>query len=55
MVRIIQEDLKGVKDSLRIDKPGGSVSIKVWTVPEFIDELEDVQAAIPDMKEKESY
>jgi len=27
----------------------------VWTVPEFIDELEDVQAAIPDMKEKESY
>tara|TARA_R100000781_G_scaffold3323_1_gene4781 strand:- start:72 stop:1610 length:1539 start_codon:yes stop_codon:yes gene_type:complete len=55
MVRIIQEDLKGVKDSLRIDKPGGSVSIKVWTVPEFIDEMEDVQTDTPDMKEKESY
>jgi len=55
MVRIIEQELKGVKKSIRITKADGDVFLKVWTVPEFIDELEDVQAAIPDMKEKESY
>ena len=55
MVRTIEQELKGVKKTIRITKADGDVFLKVWTVPEFIDELEDVQAAIPDMKEKESY
>jgi len=29
--------------------------MRPWTIPEFIDEMEDVEIAIPDMKEKESY
>jgi hypothetical protein len=55
MVRTIEQELKGVKKTIRVSKPDGVVFLKVWTIPEFVDEMEDVQAAIPDMKEKESY
>jgi len=55
MVHIIAQELDGEKKSLRVPKPDGDVSLKVWAVPEFIDDTEDVEVAIPDMKEKESY
>jgi len=29
--------------------------MRPWTVPEFVDEMEDIDVSIPDMKEEESY
>ena len=29
--------------------------IKVWTIPEFVDEMEDIETVIPDMKDKKEY
>jgi|TARA_E500000318_G_scaffold51947_2_gene48591 hypothetical protein len=55
MVRIIEQELKGIKKTVRIKKPDGDVTPSVWTIPEFIDDMEDIQVATPDMKEKESY
>ena len=56
MVRIIEQELKGVKKTIQLVKADGeTVYMRPWTIPEFIDEMEDVEIAIPDMKEKESY
>ena len=56
MVRIIEQDLKGVKKTIKIVKPDGeAVFMRPWTVPEFVDEMEDIDVSIPDMKEEESY
>jgi len=56
MTHILRNELEGAKKTIRISKADGTVVfLKVWTVPEFIDDMEDVQADIPDMKEKESY
>ena len=55
MVRIIEQELKGTKKTLRVSKPDGDAFLKVWVIPEFVDDMEDVEVAIPDMKEKESY
>ena len=56
MVRIIEQELKGVKKTIQLVKADGETVYKrPWTIPEFIDEMEDVEIAIPDMKEKESY
>ena len=56
MTHILRNELEGAKKTIRISKADGTVIfLKVWTVPEFIDDMEDVQADIPDMKEKESY
>jgi hypothetical protein len=38
-----------------VSKPDGDAFLKVWVIPEFVDDMEDVEVAIPDMKEKESY
>ncbi len=55
MVRIIEQELKGTKKTLRVSKPDGDAFLKVWVIPEFVDDMEGVEVAIPDMKEKESY
>ena len=55
MVRIIEQELKGTKKTLRVSKPDGDAFLKVWVIPEFVDEMEDVLTETPDMKEKESY
>tara|TARA_R100000655_G_scaffold20500_1_gene42262 strand:+ start:2400 stop:3938 length:1539 start_codon:yes stop_codon:yes gene_type:complete len=55
MVRIIEQELKGTKKSLRVSKPDGYAILKVWAIPEFVDEMDGIQTETPDMKEKESY
>ncbi len=55
MVRIIEQELKGTKKTLRVSKTDGDAFLKVWVIPEFVDDMEGVEVAIPDMKEKESY
>ena len=55
MVRIIEQELKGEKKTIRMTKSDGDVFKRVWAIPEFVDEMEDVQTETPDMKEKESY
>ena len=55
MVHILEKELKGSKKTIRLAKSDGDVFIRVWTIPEFIDEMEDVQTVTPNMKEKESY
>ena len=55
MVRIIEQELKGEKKTIRMTKSDGDIFKRVWAIPEFVDEMEDVQTETPDMKEKESY
>ena len=55
MVRILEQELQGAKKTLRISQADGDIFLKVWVVPEFIDNTEDIEVATPDMKEKESY
>ena len=55
MVRILEQELQGAKKTLRISQADGDIFLKVWVVPEFIDDTEDIEVATPDMKEKESY
>ena len=55
MVRIIEQELKGEKKTIRMTKSDGDVFKRVWAIPEFVDEMEDVLTETPDMKEKESY
>lgn len=56
MVRIIENELQGIKKTIKLIKADGEIIyMRPWTIPEFIDEMENIDIAIPDMKEKESY
>ena len=56
MTRILRTELDGEKGSLRVSKQDGQEAvIKVWIIPEFEDDMADVQSKIPDMKDKKSY
>ena len=56
LTRILRTELDGEKGSLRVSKQDGQEAvIKVWIIPEFEDDMADVQSKIPDMKDKKSY
>ena len=53
---VLKDKLKGEKISLRMNSFGDKDKIiKVWTIPEFVDEMEDIETVIPDMKDKKEY
>jgi len=52
----ILRDIGGENEiSIRLNVGKDKKVIKVWTVPEFIDEMENVKADIPDMYDKKEY
>mgnify|MGYP003132058721 CR=1 FL=1 len=56
MVRVIEQELQGVKKTIKLVKADGEVVyMRPWTIPEFVDDMEDIEVSTPDMKEKESY
>ena len=56
LTRILRNELDGEKESLRVQKQDGQEAvIKVWTIPEFEDDMVGIQSNIPDMKDKKSY
>ena len=56
ITRILRNELDGEKESLRVQKQDGQEAvIKVWTIPEFEDDMSEVQSKLPDMKDKKSY
>jgi len=56
LTRILRNELDGEKESLRVQKQDGQeVVIKVWAIPEFEDDMVEVQSKLPDMKDKKSY
>jgi hypothetical protein len=53
---VLKDKVKGEKISLRMNSFGDKDKIiKVWTIPEFVDEMEDIETVIPDMKDKKEY
>ena len=56
ITRMLRTEFDGQKESLRLPKTNGKkLVIKVWTVPEFVDEMDQVDIPMPDMKDKKSY
>ena len=56
MFKVLKDKLKGEKISLRMNSSGDKDKIiKVWSIPEFVDEMEDIETVIPDMKDKKEY
>jgi|TARA_R110000782_G_scaffold53851_1_gene114273 hypothetical protein len=56
MANILDKELKGKLTTLRMPKPDDKEKkIKVWAIPEFTDELEDIEIATPDMQDKKAY
>jgi len=49
-------DIGGNITSVNMDAAGGKkIKMKVWSVPEFLDEMDDVETKIPDMTDKKEY
>ena len=56
MSNILEKELKGNLTTLRMPKPDDKEKkIKVWSIPEFTDEFEDIEVATPDMKDRKEY
>ena len=56
ITRKLRNDLDGSTKNLRVPKTDGTDAIlRVWTIPEFEDETQNVDIKIPDMKDKKLY